>query len=234
MELLAHHGFPSRFRGWVPALLSTASSRVLLNGIAGDPIKHGCGLRQGDPLSPLLFVLPIDPLHRILEKATTQGHLHPLGSHFTGIRASLYADNAAVFYAPLKEDVSFITNTLSSFGESTGLVTNCAKSLVAPIQCEGLDLDDILQHFPACRSSFPIRYLALPLAIRRLKRIHLQHLEDKAAGKLAPWRGRHVAIAGRMALVKAVLTVVAIYHITPLDLPVEVLQKLDRLRKAYL
>ncbi|XP_073367736.1 uncharacterized protein [Aegilops tauschii subsp. strangulata] len=168
MDTLNHHGFPTRFRGWISALLSSASSRVVLNGIAGDPIKH------------------------------------------------------AVFCAPIKEDVQFLTATLASFGEPTGLVTNCAKSLVAPIRCEGVDLDDILQSFPACRSSFPIRYLGLPLAIRRLRRVHLQHLEDKAAGKLAPWRGRHVAIAGRMTLVKAVLTAVEIYHLTPLDLPMEV------------
>jgi hypothetical protein len=51
---------------------------VLLNGIAGDPIKHGRGLRQRDPLSPLLFVLAIDPLHHILHKATEQGRIQKL------------------------------------------------------------------------------------------------------------------------------------------------------------
>jgi mannosylglycoprotein endo-beta-mannosidase len=52
MELLQHLGFPTKFRDWIAALLSSSSSRVLLNGIAGNPIKHGRGLRQGDPLSP--------------------------------------------------------------------------------------------------------------------------------------------------------------------------------------
>ena len=72
------------------------------------------------------------------------------------------------------------------------------------------------------------------ILIKRLKRIHLQLLEDKAAGKLVPWKGKHVAISGHMTLVKAVLTAVAIYHITPLDLPVEVLKAIDKLRRAYL
>jgi hypothetical protein len=45
MDMLQHLGFLSKFYDWVVALLSTSSSRVLLNGIAGDPIKHGRELR---------------------------------------------------------------------------------------------------------------------------------------------------------------------------------------------
>ena len=91
LDLMQRMGFPDKFRNWIAALLSSSSSRFLLNGLPGPPIRHGRGFRQGDPISPLLFVLAIDPLHRILEKATTQGQLHPLGNRFTGIRASLYS-----------------------------------------------------------------------------------------------------------------------------------------------
>lgn len=234
MDLLQHLRFPVRFRDWVSALLSTATSRVLINGVLGDPLKHGRGLCQGDPLSPLLFVLAIDPLHHLLSKATAQGHLHSLCGRAPTVRASLYADDPAIFVKPTKEDVQFLAATLASFGEVTGLVNNCAKSLVAPIQCDGINLDNVLHAFPAVRSSFPMRYLGLPLSVKRLKRIHFQHLEDKIACKLPPWQGRHVAVAGRTVLVKAVLTAIAIYHLTPLDIPVEVLQKIDSIRRAYL
>ena len=116
----------------------------------------------------------------------------------------------------------------------TGLVTNCAKSVVAPIRCGNIDLDDVLEAFPAVRSTFPMRYLGLRLSVSRLKRIHFQFLEDKVAGKLPPWVAKHVAVPGRVVLVKAVLTAIVIYHITPLELPVEVSKKIDSLRRAYL
>ena len=234
VDMLQHMGFPAIYRDWVAALLSTASSRVLLNGVAGDPIKHGRGLRQGDPLSPLLFVLAIDPLHHILRKATSQGHLHEIRGRAPTIRTSLFADDAAIFVAPKKEDIDFLVSTLQRFGTVTGLVTNCNKSQVAPIRCEGIDLDAILHSFPATRTSFPMKYLGLPLSVTRLKRIHFQSLEDRVAARLRPWVGKHVTMAGRTVLVKSVLTSVVIYFITVLDVPVESLLKIDSIRHAFL
>jgi hypothetical protein len=78
VELLKRHGFPPKFRDLITSLLCTSSSRVLLNGIANVPINHGRRVRQREPLSPLLFVLAIDPLPKILEVATQYAFLHKI------------------------------------------------------------------------------------------------------------------------------------------------------------
>jgi hypothetical protein len=70
ISLLQQLGFPSRWRDWIAAILSTSTSRVFVNGVPNPPLSHGRGLRQGDPLSPLLFVLAIDPLQKVLDLAT--------------------------------------------------------------------------------------------------------------------------------------------------------------------
>ena len=79
-----------------------------------------------------------------------------------------------------------------------------------------------------------MKCLGLPLSVTRLRRIHFQSLEDKVAGKLVLWEGKHVNMAGRSTLVKMVLTSIAIYFITVLDVPLEVLLKIDSIRCAYL
>jgi hypothetical protein len=78
-EVLQKVGFGPRFRELVAILLSvTASTRVLLNGEPGPPIWHRRGPRQGDPLSPMLFVLFINSLNKLLAKAKELGLLKPI------------------------------------------------------------------------------------------------------------------------------------------------------------
>jgi hypothetical protein len=58
LEVMQKLGFGQIWRDIISGLLSSASTRVLLNGIPGDIISHRRGLRQGDPLSPMLLFLP--------------------------------------------------------------------------------------------------------------------------------------------------------------------------------
>lgn len=160
---------------------------MLINGVPRSTIQHGKGLRQGDPLSPLLFVIAIDPLVKLLDLATQNGRLAPLRKRQAHLRVSLYADDAAVFLTPRWEweDVSTLREILHRFGMVTGLVTNLEKSAVAATRCTGINLQHVLEDFPATRATFPFKYLSLPLTLVRLQKIDCQPLIDKAASSLA-------------------------------------------------
>jgi mannosylglycoprotein endo-beta-mannosidase len=182
LSLLQHLGFPLRWISWVAALLASSSSRVMLNGILLDTIQHGRGLRQGDPLSPLLFILVVDPLHRLLHVATERGCLSKLTGKGARFRASMYADDAVIFLKPTHGDVTNLKRLLLNFGAMTDLRTNQEKTNVTAIRCDNLDLDSILADFPVARAHFLLKYLGLPLTPRRLNRIDFQPLVDKALG----------------------------------------------------
>ena len=66
LQVMKHKGFSDRWINWIENILSSGSSSVILNGIPGKPFKCKRGVRQGDPLSPLLFVLAADLLQTIV------------------------------------------------------------------------------------------------------------------------------------------------------------------------
>ncbi|WVZ76863.1 hypothetical protein U9M48_024789 [Paspalum notatum var. saurae] len=197
LALLEHLGFPTKWRGWIAAILSSSTSRVFLNSVPNPPLRHGRGLRQGDPLSPFLFVIAINPLQRLLEVATEIGVLTKLRGRPPGLRISMFADDAAIFVTPTKGDVSMVARILGLFGEVTGLKTNFLKSTVVPIQCSGINLADVLSGLPAKRASSPLKYLGLPLSLTRLKRVDFQPLIDKISAK---WNGKNLSAASRLML----------------------------------
>ena len=71
--LLTHLGFCYEFVRWIMACISTVSFAVLINGAASPFFHAGRGLRQGCPLSPLLFLLVAEGLSRFMLVSKAEG-----------------------------------------------------------------------------------------------------------------------------------------------------------------
>jgi hypothetical protein len=69
LEVLRRRGFGERWITWICGLLRTASTSILLNGVLGEPFMMGSGVRQGDPISPAMFIIAMGTLHAMMEWA---------------------------------------------------------------------------------------------------------------------------------------------------------------------
>ena len=97
---------------------------------------------------------------------------------------------------------------LDIFAGASGLKTNLTKCLISPIQCDLEATVTLLTHFPAKIEPFPIRYLGIPLGLRRLAKNDLQPLIDKVANRLPTWKAGLLNKAGRAVLIKSMLSAI--------------------------
>lgn len=180
LEVMQQLGFGQIWRDIISGLLSTSSTRVLLNGIPGEFISHQRGLQQGDPLSPMLFILAMDVLGYIVTKVESEGMLLPLSTRNLRHRVSIYADDVVLFLLPVVDDIAVTLDILHLFGTASGLRNNVQKSSVFPIRCEEADITVLQDMLPCDIFDFPCRYLGLPLSLKKLTWDQAQPIIDSS------------------------------------------------------
>lgn len=112
LEVLRHLGFGQIWRDIISGLLSSSSMWIVLNGSPGDTIFYRRGLRQGDPLSPILFILVMDVLGHLVMAVEAEGLLQSLTFVSLNNRISIYADDVVLFLHPLSQDIHMVLDIL--------------------------------------------------------------------------------------------------------------------------
>ncbi|CAI5741314.1 unnamed protein product [Hyaloperonospora brassicae] len=102
-----------------------------------------CGIRQGCPLAPLLFILAVEPLYERLER-TRWGVRIANKSAAMAVKVCGYPDDTAV-YVRSPEDVAEVMQALARFGEASVLKINAAKAMAVPL-FDGATIDPELLH----------------------------------------------------------------------------------------
>jgi hypothetical protein len=155
IEVMRKLGFGPIWCDMISGLLATSSTQILLNGIPGEFILHHRGLRQSDPLSPMLFILVMDVLSLLVQQASEEGLLQPLSARQLHHRILIYADDAVIFLRPDPGDINLVLDLLRLFGTASGLKTNVQKSSVVPIRCDDQILNAVKELLPCDFVGFP-------------------------------------------------------------------------------
>jgi hypothetical protein len=228
---MSYLDFGLRWRNWITALWATSSS--LLNGEPGSRIRQKRGVRQGDPLSPMLLLLAIEPLHLLFCKAQLMGAIEFLHQNCTSFRLSLYVDDTAVFINPARHDLQATSCILQLFANASGLSTNMDKTEFYSIQCQGIDIQELLGSNQNV-SSFPCTYLGLLLHFKKLPKSTIFPLVQRIGRRLPGWKKNLLAYPGREVLVKSVLSAIPTHFLTTFKLPKWAERDIDRYRRSFL
>ncbi|XP_022876983.1 uncharacterized protein LOC111395221 [Olea europaea var. sylvestris] len=164
------------------------SYSIALNGGLHGFFKGKKGLRQGDPLSPFLFVLCLEYFSRTLKGATNNSefNFHPKCAPLK-ITHLAFANDLMLFARGDATSISILMNCLATFGNMSGLKINVDKSNLYMAGVYGQEMEDILEIASIPKGCMPFRYLGILLAAKRLKINTYDALINKIIAYIGVW-----------------------------------------------
>jgi hypothetical protein len=235
LEMMQRTCFPPKWFSWVSAILSSGTSQVLFNGVPGKTIHCYRGVRQGDPLSPLLFVLAANLLQSLINSAFHKNLITlPLGSSYGQAYPIVkYAEDTLIIMPAEAKQLFFLKGLLHTFASSTCLKVNFSKSFIVPID----DPDEktlILAGTLGCKvETMPFTYLGLPLGTKKPVIQDFMPLLSRIGKRLmgiAPFG----SYAGRLTLVNSVLSALPTYYTCILHLALEIIDQINKYHRHCL
>ena len=222
--LLERFGFDRVWVRWIIACVSSVSYLVLLNGASHGFIKPARGLRQGDPLSPFLFILCAEALVNCLNNSTASGHLHGIGIGSLGpeVLHLLFADDSLLICRASSVEAKEVMLCLDMYGDASGQRLNLEKSSIifgskVPIDL-GVELKTILG---IEKDGGEGTYLGLPECFSGSKRQLRSFIRGKIQGRLNGWFSKSLSQGGKEILLKSICLALPIYAISCFRLPKE-------------
>jgi hypothetical protein len=187
LAVLKKFGFDSIFCSWISEILLSARLSILVNGKSVGYFSCDRGVRQGDPLSPLLFCIAEEVLSRGLMQALEDGRLQPM-TLCRGINIPshvLYADDIMIFCKASKRNIKVVLDIFTKYGQASGQLINNQKSKFYAGSIPNSRLITISNLLGFNSGALPFTYLGCPIFVGKPKKIHFQPIADKIKTKLA-------------------------------------------------
>ncbi|PRQ57333.1 putative RNA-directed DNA polymerase [Rosa chinensis] len=208
----------------------TSSLSVLLNGKPGPFFKPTRGLRQGDPLSPFLFLFANVILSKMVIKCCRCSLLKPvtIGPQELGISHLFFADDSLFFLQATLQNCEMLSDLLHTYCVASGQLINVDKSSIffSPnTQPEIVHLLSAVMQIPVVFD--PGKYLGLPTFWHRSKKAALGFIKDSISKKVRGWKQATLSQAGKETLIKAISTAIPAYPMACFKFPVSLCTQLN-------
>ncbi|WVZ51089.1 hypothetical protein U9M48_002268, partial [Paspalum notatum var. saurae] len=234
-QTLRMKGFSATWCDWIKSFVQGGNVAINVNGQNDAYFQTRKGLRQGDPLSPILFNIVADMLAIIINRAKNDGLVNGVIPHLVedGLSILQYADDTVIFLDHNLEMAKNMKALLCMFEKLSGLKINFHKS---EIFCFGQakECENVYSELFGCRSgSFPFRYLGLPMHYRKLGNRDWKHIEERFEQRLSGWKGKLLSVGGRLVLINSVLSSLPMFMLSFFAIPKGVLKKLEYFRSRF-
>ncbi|XP_071704208.1 uncharacterized protein [Rutidosis leptorrhynchoides] len=191
-------GFGTKWCKWILACLKSASISILVNGSPTKEFSIGRGVRQGDPLSPFLFILAAEGLNILTKAAFDRGLFKgvEIGGDKVAISHLQYADDTMFFGEWSNSNARNLINILKCFELSSGLKVNFQKSCLYGVGDSMDEVERLASRMHCQAGKFPFIYLGLPIGAKMKKISDWTPVIDKFKKRLSEWKMRTLSFGG--------------------------------------
>ncbi|GAU43299.1 hypothetical protein TSUD_389980 [Trifolium subterraneum] len=229
-DVMIKMNFPSVWRGWIMECVTSASASVLVNGCPTEEFHFERGPRQGDPLSPFLFLLAAGGLHVLMEAMVSNSVFTPYGiglQNSVSISHLQFADDTLLIGEKSWANVRALKAVLLLFENISGLRVNFHKSLLCGININRSWLLEAASVMCCKYGQLPFLYLGLPIGGDPRKLNFWYPLVVRIRNRLSGWKCKNLSIGGRLILLKSVLSSIPVYYLSFFSAPSGIISSLD-------
>ena len=180
--------------------ISSVSYSVIINGTTYGHIIPSRRLRQGDPLSPYLFLLCTEGFSALINDAARNNQLHGISICRGAPKVShlFFADDSLLFCKANGNECNKLKEILDLYESASGQKINTDKSSIffSPNTSQELK-DEVLSILGPMQDSSHTKYLGLPSIIGRSKKVVFAEIKDKICKKLAGWKSKLLSLGGK-------------------------------------
>ncbi|VFR03226.1 unnamed protein product [Cuscuta campestris] len=208
---------------------------VLVNGQPKGFFPMKCGVKQGDPLSPLLFIIALEGLSRFLNYHHSSGLIKPFSAGRTPTPCHLlYADDIILFTTANSRNLLRLRELLSTFLRASGQEINYSKSQVIVHGKMKIEKQNMIRRILSIRcNTKEFTYLGSTIVKGKLRKVHCKDLIEKFEKRLNAWYSKKLNQMGRLILIKHVLSLIPLHLMAAQRIPKSILKSLNRLMANY-
>ena len=235
-DVLLAFGFGPKWRSWIRGCLVSSMGSVLVNGCPTPEFKYYRGLRQGDPLSPFLFILAMESLHIAFSNAMRHNWFSGLqigASNPVVLSHLFYADDAIFIGEWSDSNLSNIIDILRCFYLASGLKINLTKSKILGIGVSDAVVGNMAARIGCSVLKTPFPYLGVTVGGNMTRVAAWSDIIQKVTSRLSNWKAKTLSVGGRLTLLKAVLGALPTYFMSIYKAPIAVLSQIEALRNKF-
>nr|KAJ0194091.1 hypothetical protein LSAT_V11C800426490 [Lactuca sativa] len=234
-SVMEQMNFGGKWRSWIRGCLSSARASVIVNGSTTKEFSFERGIRQGDPLSPFLFIMAAEGLNVAMEEAMehrifkgiTLPKSGPVLSHLQ------YADDVIFLGSWSTSNAKNLTRILRCFELSSGLRINMSKSKIYGLGVSNLEIELLARSVYCSVGCIPFMYLGIPVGAAMSRISQWSTLINKFQTRLSKWKASSLSFGGRLTLCKAVLGSLGTYLFSLYKAPVKIIHTLESYRRRF-